>query len=374
VRDIAHVIPAWAKALIAALAALLAVAAALILAAAYRNRRLRRQREALLADVGVLQSALLPIVPEEIGALAVSVAYRPAEGLAAGGDFYDVFPLDDDRVGILVGDVSGHGRESLRAATFTRHMVRAYLEAGLGPRAALQVAGRVVDQHEREDDFATLVAAIHDPTAGTLCYASAGHPPPIIQGPAAHEPMIVASSPPLGAGTETGLRQTTVPLPAGSTVCFYTDGLFEARRAGAILGRKRVAEMLAELGPEASAADLVERVARDADTIHDDVAVCIIRVDEGAAAAATVRVEELEVQPGEVPRRRVARFLQAAGVDTAEIEGVMQKARQRALADGPVLLRVRLADHRSGVDVLPVRRDESGAPVAVLAAKRAAER
>jgi serine phosphatase RsbU (regulator of sigma subunit) len=355
----------------AALAILLAVAFALILAAALRNRRLARQREALLADVGALQAALLPVVPDRVGHLAVTVAYRPADGLAAGGDFYDVFPLDHDRVGILVGDVSGHGRESLRAATFTRHMVRAYLEAGLGPREALRVAGNVVDQHEVEEDFATLIAAVHDPFAGTLSYASAGHPPPIVLGPAAHEPMIAASSPPLGVGSTTGLRQTTLPLPAGSTVCFFTDGLFEARVGDHILGRRPLVAIAEELGEDMTAPALIERVERDADSIRDDVAVCVIRVDGDTAATGTVRVEELEVVAGELDAPRVRRFLRASGVAPSEIDSVMAIARGRAGAQGAVVLRVRLARDRSGVDVLPVEQGGQAAPVAALAQHRA---
>jgi serine phosphatase RsbU (regulator of sigma subunit) len=373
VRDIAHVIPGWAKALMAALGALLAVAAAVALAAALRNRRLRAQRAALLADVGALQAALLPIVPDHVGALAVSVAYRPAAGLAAGGDFYDVFPLDNGRVGILVGDVSGHGRESLRSATFNRHMVRSYLEAGLGPRTALQLAGTVVDQHDR-DEFATLIAAVHDPTAGTLSYASAGHPPPIVTGPAAHEPMAVASSPPLGVESPTGLRQTTLPLPPGSAVCFFTDGLFEARRNGAIFGRRRLETTVHELGPDASADELIDRVISESDTMRDDVAVCMIRVDHDAAASGTVRVEELEVDASEVDGPRVRRFLEASGVAAAEIDDVLRTARRRTAVDGSVLLRVRLARDRSGVDVLPTSSVATGAAVATLAPVRAIER
>lgn len=371
VRDIAHVIPGWAKALMVALACLLAVAAAIILLGALRSRRLRAQRERLAADVGALQAALLPMVPAQVGPLAISVAYRPADGLAAGGDFYDVFPLDRGRIGILVGDVSGHGRESLPAATFTRHMVRAYLEAGLGARESLRVAGRVVDQHRGEEDFATLVAAVYDPTAGTFSYASAGHPPPIVLGAAAHEPMIVAAAPPLGVGSPTGLRQTTVPLPAGSTVCLFTDGLFEARKGAGTLGRARLTRIVSELGPNATASDLVHTVEQHTDAIRDDVAVCILRVGDDAVAAGTVRVEELEVEAGEADAPRVRRFLKGCRVAPGEIETVLSVARARASADVSVLLRVRLARGRSGVDVLPARATREAAAVAPLSPKLA---
>jgi serine phosphatase RsbU (regulator of sigma subunit) len=351
IRDIVRELPSWAKPLIAALAAMLALAALLVGAAGLRNRRLRRQRAALLEQVGVLQAALLPDVPARFGALAVTVAYRPAEGLAAGGDFYDVFPLDRGRVGIIVGDVSGHGRESLGPATFIRHMVRSYLEAGLAPRRALQLAGKVADQHDR-DDFATVVAAVHDPSAGTLCFATAGHPPPIITGTGAHVPLIVASSPPLGAGSPTGLRQTTLPLAPGTTVCFFTDGLIDARRGSGIYGLPRLQRVVQELEPEESAQDLVDHVARDSDRLRDDIAVCLIRAEAGAAAS-TVRVEEIEVTSRELDGERPRRFLAACGIDERDADQAVRAAMAHARR-GSVVLRVRLAAGRSGVDVVPL--------------------
>src|SRR5436853_598397 len=73
-----------------------------------RARRLGRAHQALTADVEVLQAALVPGLAGQIGATDISVAYRPADGLASGGDFYDAFALDDDRTAIILGDVSGH--------------------------------------------------------------------------------------------------------------------------------------------------------------------------------------------------------------------------------------------------------------------------
>lgn len=353
VHDIVAVIPRWAEALIVALAALLTVAATLVAGAALRNRRLRRQRAALAEEVGVLQAALLPAVPGHLGSLELSVAYRPAEGLAAGGDFYDAFALEGGRVGIVVGDVSGHGRESLAPAASIRHMVRAYLEAGLSPRAAVQLAGNVLDD-QRRDEFATVVAAIHDSSAGTLCYAAAGHPPPIVTGPGAHQALTAASSPPLGIGTTTGLRQTILPLGPGSTVCFFTDGLIECRtHAGDGVGVEGVERVLRELGPRANAHTLVDRVERECEPLRDDVAVCLVRVDTDVVATK-LRVEEMEVTAPDLEGPRLSRFLEACGFDEAEIAGVIRSAAPGVLRYGSVVLRVRLADGRSGVDVLPV--------------------
>jgi serine phosphatase RsbU (regulator of sigma subunit) len=300
-------------------------------------------------------------VPERIGPLAVSVAYRPAEGLAAGGDFYDVFELDDGSAAIVVGDVSGHGRDSLAPATFIRHMVRSYLEAGLAPRAAIQLAGNILDEQDR-DEFATVVAAVHNPAAGTLSFATAGHPPPVVTGASSYEPLTVASSPPAGVGATTGLRQTTIALRPGSAVCFYTDGLTEARAARGHYGRTRLEQTVAELGAGAAAQDVIDEVARATTRVRDDVAVCVIRVD-GGAAGGDVRVEEIEVTLSDLHTPRLQRFFDACGVRPDEAAAAIRTAAPHVAGLGSVLLRVRLAHQRSGVDVVPVAVSTRGAEV-----------
>ena len=350
VERIVEVTPGWLKAAVVALAVVALIFGVHSAIASGRARRLARQREQLLDEVGLLQAALLPAVPERIGELGSTVAYRPADGPGAGGDFYDVFPIGDGRVGVVVGDVAGHGRESLARTALMRYTLRAYLDAGLPPRAALKVAGRVLDE-DLGDDFATVVVAVYDPDAGTLTYAAAGHPPPILLGPAAHEPVTSYSSPPIGVGATTGLRQTTVGLPPGSVACFYTDGLIEARTNGELLGRERLAELLADLGPEASASRLLDRVAALADHTPDDMAACVLRPE--GAQAARLRVEELEVTAGELAGDAVVRFLRDCGIPVVDAHAACREAATVARESGAAVLRVRLGDWRPGVDVLP---------------------
>src|SRR5256885_617586 len=203
-------------------------------------RRLAAQRAALAQDVDAMQAALAPEVPTRQGPLEISVAYRPAEGPAAGGDFYDVFGLDATRVAVIVGDVSGHGRGALGRAAQTRFTLRAYLELGMQPRTALALAGRRPSAHP--DEFATVAVGIYEAASGTLTYATAGHPPPIVLDSSDFGPITACASVPLGWGVPTGRRQTTLSLPAGAIACFYSDGLAEARSRGELLGRDRVVE------------------------------------------------------------------------------------------------------------------------------------
>src|SRR5206468_9102300 len=156
------------------------------------------------------------------------------------------------------------GRQALAVTALMRYTLRAYLTAGGEPRLALQIAGRALE-NEPHAELTTVVLAVYDRRTGTLTYACAGHEPPILLGAPAHEPVIVGAAPPIGAGLETGLRQTTVPLPAGSTACFFTDGLVEARLGEGLLGRERVTDIARELGTALDADTLLERISERTD-------------------------------------------------------------------------------------------------------------
>jgi serine phosphatase RsbU (regulator of sigma subunit) len=277
-------------ALLVALLAFAVVAAAMAFHAYLQRRRARSlagQREALLSDVGVLQAALLPAVPNRLGDLEVSVAYRPAQGLAAGGDFFDVFTVSPERTGIIIGDVAGHGRESLIHAALVRYTLRTLMGEGHPLPEVLARADRYLTG-ELGDGFATVVISCYEHATGELTWAKAGHEPPIVAGQPDHEEQAAT---PLGFGLGDRWPQFSRVLAPGERVCLFTDGLVEARRHGEHLGRAHLASLV-DQGLSAQA--LVDRIQADADECPDDLAAVVIR-----------RAAMLAVAPPAVPEAAI---------------------------------------------------------------------
>jgi hypothetical protein len=249
-----------------------------------------------------------------------------------------------------------------------RYTMRAYLEAGLEPRIALQVAGRVLDRGF--DTLATVVLAVYDPERHVLRYATAGHPPPVFLGEADHVPVTRASSPPIGAMLPTGLRQTTVSLPAGSAACFFTDGLIEARRDGELIGRLGLATIIAELGPHATATQLLDRVAAEADHVGDDMAACMFRVGDGPSAEESPpRIEELELLEGDPVAPVLEPFLAACGLASGAIERRVATAERTVAAAGGAIVSVSFVAQRPAqVSIDPANVESLAAAQVVRAA------
>jgi hypothetical protein len=331
-------VPNWSKPIILLLLLLALWFGVRARVAAARARRLEGQRTALLQDLGVMQATLVPVIPGRVGALNVSVAYRPADGPAAGGDFYDVFELEHGKVALILGDVAGHGHSALEQAALTRYTLRAYIQAGMSPRAALALAGGVLADPEATH-FATVAVGVYDSSDGTLTYASAGHPAPISLGFDAPEPLTICCSPPVGWDVPTGRRQSTVSLPAEAVVCFFSDGLIEARAGDGLLGRDGLAELLAELGERPSASALLDRVSATARATPDDMVSCIVVPDAGATGEGG-HVEELEVDAAALEHQPVEQFLAACGVPAAGCATAIARARELAGETGTALLRV----------------------------------
>jgi stage II sporulation SpoE-like protein len=292
--DVVDRLPGWVAAVFLGFAALAAGMAVNAYAHSRRARRLAVQRAELVDDVGQLQAALLAPLPAARADVAFSVAYRPAAGLAAGGDFYDVFELDPNRTALLLGDVSGHGRESVAQAALVRFTLRTFIAAGHSPAQAIALTDPCLDAH-MDGHFATVIAAVYDHKAHTLTYAKAGHHPPLVLGFEDSAVTEELASPPIGAGLAARPHDIALDVPAGATVCFFTDGLVETRRAGAPLGSERVQGMLADAPHDAEA--LLAAVAAEADELNDDLAVCLLHrpTDDPSTGAATQVGEPITV-------------------------------------------------------------------------------
>jgi serine phosphatase RsbU (regulator of sigma subunit)/type II secretory pathway pseudopilin PulG len=223
------------------------------LADAVSAREALKQGQPLVAEVrDQLAAHDLPVV----AGWSAAAALRPAEGLLA-GDWYDVLRLPDGRFAVVVADVSGHGARAGIVAIQLKRLLEAALHLAPEPDLALAMAARVFsDEAER---FASCVVVVVDPDSGTVRYANAGHPAPLVL--RADDSVeggirVVTELEPTGpllswlhldvAGS---WRTETASLAPGSMLVVYTDGLTEARPTGSTveLGIEGVLAALREL-------------------------------------------------------------------------------------------------------------------------------
>ena len=201
-----------------------------------RTQLLTRQRD--VAEI--LQQAMLPDAIPVVDGVDVSACYFPATtDLTVGGDWYDAFTLDDGRIALAVGDVSGHGVQAAAVMGQVRNSLRAYLVEGHGPALALTKLDALV---ERADHglFATAIVAIYSPTTGSLVWANAGHPPLVLHTPSGVRLLEGPVAAPIGVRGPDPHVDQRLTLEVGDFVVGYTDGLVERRREDLSVGLHRL--------------------------------------------------------------------------------------------------------------------------------------
>ena len=186
------------------------------------------------------------LAPTELPA-GFAVRYEPAvPPLEIGGDWYDVLPVGDDRIGIIVGDCVGRGLSAAAVMGQLRSSARALLLTGAEPARLLEQLDSVAAFIP--DAFCTTVfVAILDTRSETLMYSSAGHVPAVLAAPDSPPQLLTdARSVPLAVRRHEPRPQATTALTAGSTLLLYTDGLVERRDEPIDAGIARVAEVMAQ--------------------------------------------------------------------------------------------------------------------------------
>jgi serine phosphatase RsbU (regulator of sigma subunit)/anti-sigma regulatory factor (Ser/Thr protein kinase) len=204
---------------------------------ALRIRQTLHEREEALAAyrrehvvASTLQRAMLPQELPQIAGLRIDTAYVPAAGgTEIGGDWYDVFEVSKRLVGISVGDVAGHG---LRAATVmgaVRQSIRTAARDDEEPSSIMRRVNRVLCADE-ESSVVTAFFGLLDLSTGTLRYALAGHPPPMVVHPGRSIELLPGEGFVLGVDPRVRFQTFQTQLDVGSGVVLYTDGLVEAER------------------------------------------------------------------------------------------------------------------------------------------------
>jgi PAS domain S-box-containing protein len=190
-----------------------------------------------------LQRAVLPDVLPQIAGLDLAARYLPTTvGVDVGGDWYDVFALGDDRVGLAVGDVVGHNLAAASVMGQVRNLLRGYAVDKADPAAVLNATGAAMARL-LPDALATVVYGVLDIATGQLSYASAGHPPPGCATPAG-EVSYLDADPDTMLGLGHGFTTRHRRIAPGSTLLLYTDGLIEDRRRDLSEGLARLADAM----------------------------------------------------------------------------------------------------------------------------------
>ena len=224
-----------------------------------------------------LQRAVLPTAMPRVEGWEVAAHYSPAGHLDAGGDFYDVIPLDGGRLAMFIGDVMGRGVHAAAAMAQMRAAIRALVAVDPEPHAVLARLDKVFDLYHM-NQLVTMVYAVIDPARDEVTLANAGHPPPLrLRADGSAEQLAVAEDVLLGVGP---VERTTVTLPffAGDALLAFTDGLIERRDEDIDAGQRRLLAAVDQWGPTTNHATLNTLVTEVSDPQRDDdVAVLVVR-------------------------------------------------------------------------------------------------
>ena len=251
-------------------------------ALAIDNARLFQER---VSVAKALQRSLLPPEAPVIDGFEIGVSYLAAgEGNDVGGDFYDVFRIDERRWGVAIGDVCGKGAAAAAVTGLARHTIRLLGRDGRPVTEVLERLNRAILEEGPRARFVTVAYAVVEPAAAgaavDLC--SAGHPLPILLGADGSVRSVGEPQSLLGVMDDPALAAQRINLRSGDTLVFFTDGVTERREGQRMLGEEGLANILGSCAglPATAIAARIERAVADfqAEPARDDMAVVVIKL------------------------------------------------------------------------------------------------
>jgi len=264
-------------------------------ALALDNARLYEQQKSFAE---IIQESLLPRKLPDVPEIDYGVLYRSAnvggDAPQIGGDFYDFLELEDGRLAMALGDVTGKGVQAAADTAMTKYVFRSLAREHPSPASFLRYANDVVYDEISSGKFVTLFYAVIDPVRRTLVCGNAGHPEPKLLLP----PGATASDGAvdrddwrieslgmeglaLGILQDQDYEQREYPFPPGCSLVVYTDGVVEARREGRLYGQFRLERRIMEEAGD-GASQIAYSIYEDCHAyaehgLNDDVAIVVVR-------------------------------------------------------------------------------------------------
>jgi sigma-B regulation protein RsbU (phosphoserine phosphatase) len=243
-------------------------------------QRQRVQREVEIARE--VQQRLFPQIPAVPG-LEIAGHCRPALGV--GGDYYDLVPLEDGRLAIAIGDISGKGIAAALLMASLRASLRGIVDSGSHDLARIvRKLNRLIHESSTANRYATLFFAIYDPVTRELHYVNAGHNPPLVL--RGHEAIhLEACGPVVGLLKDVEYEEACLRLVAGDLFVGYTDGISEAMTIDDEEWGEERMQAAAEAATERPVREILDAIFSGADKFtagapqHDDMTLLIFRVN-----------------------------------------------------------------------------------------------
>jgi serine phosphatase RsbU (regulator of sigma subunit) len=259
---------------------------------AHKNEELEKKQARIDEDLKtakILQASILPTDFSSYAATGIAASMKPA--LEVGGDFYDVFPVDGGRLGLVVADVSGKGVAAAFFMAVTRTMLRGVALTSLKPSECMEHVNDSLCRENPMEMFVTAIYAELHETSGLVTLVNAGHCEPIItRADGSVELLKRSGNPPLGIMARRSFAERSFTLGEGEMLFLYTDGITEAfDNKGNMFRVQRLLEMT-QNSKARSPNELMLAVIGGVETFsagtlqYDDITCLVIRRNAGAAA------------------------------------------------------------------------------------------
>ncbi|NJN66136.1 MAG: PP2C family protein-serine/threonine phosphatase [Chloroflexaceae bacterium] len=236
-----------------------------------------------------IQADFLPGALPRLPGWEIDAVFQPAREVA--GDFYDVFVLPGDTIGLVIADVCDKGVGAALFMALCRSLIRSFAEQvttdATDALDAVRMTNNYIARHHhnhrsRMHMFATLFFGVLNPSTGVLSYINAGHEPPVLLGASGVKQLLEPTGPAVGFMAESVFERTQTSIEPGEMVFAYTDGITEARGPkGDFFGEELLMDLLNR--PASSAAALMERVQEQVgrhiadSTPSDDITMLAVR-------------------------------------------------------------------------------------------------